>query len=574
MTEARDIHPLVATAAEQLARGKTDRRDFLRTATLLGMSAGAAYGMAGRILGDGAAVPAAAQETATPRDGGTLRVSMAVPEVGDPATFDWMEKANIARHVIEYLTVIGADNVTRPYLAESWEASDDLKTWTLHLRPGVTWHNGDAFGADDVVFNFERWLDPATGSSNQGLFAGLTEDYETGETNEDGTAKVGRRMRDGAVEKVDDLTVRLHLSSPSLSVPENLYEYPTAIVQRGFEANRPPTELVGTGPFTIVEHAVGERCILQRAEGAYWGSNLDDPFIGGPIHLDAIHYLDHGAASTAQLAAFASGQVDAIYEFNKDSYQMAEAIPDSVIYEAVTSHTVCIRMQVDKEPFTDHRVRRAIQLCCDAKRYPELIYQGRGMVGEHHHVAPIHPEYFPLPPLEQNHEEARRLLEEAGHGDGLALSCDCGNTNGPWQQQVLELFKQQLAPAGIDLTINLMPADQYWGIWDKTPFGITAWTHRPLATMTLSLGYRSGTAWNETHFADPEFDTALDEAEGLVDVEARRAAMEKVERILQDAAVMVQPIWQPIFFIASAKVKGMTAHPTQAHQYHKVWIDA
>ena len=108
--------------------------------------------------------------------GGTLRVSMQVQEMADPATFDWTPKANVSRQFLEYLTITGPDNITRPYLAEKWEASDDLKTWTFKLRKGVKWNNGDDFGADDVVFNFERWLDPATGSSNIGLFASMVDE--------------------------------------------------------------------------------------------------------------------------------------------------------------------------------------------------------------------------------------------------------------------------------------------------------------------------------------------------------------------------------------------------------------
>ena len=92
--------------------------------------------------------------------------------------------------------------------------------------------------------------------------------------------------------------------------------------------------------------------------------------------------------------------------------------------------------------------------------------------------------------------------------------------------------------------------------------------------MVLSVGYRTGVPWNETQLASKEFDEALDVAEGLVDVEQRRAAMEKVEQILQDAAVMVQPLWQPKFFIASEKVQGLKAHPTQYHQFHRVWLAA
>jgi peptide/nickel transport system substrate-binding protein len=87
---------------------------------------------------------------------------MWVQEMTDPATFDWVEKSNQARGVLEYLVKTGPDNVTRPYLAERWEASEDLKAWTFHLRKGIKWTNGDEFNADDVVYNFKRWLDPNT----------------------------------------------------------------------------------------------------------------------------------------------------------------------------------------------------------------------------------------------------------------------------------------------------------------------------------------------------------------------------------------------------------------------------
>src|SRR3546814_10530402 len=81
---------------------------------------------------------------------------MKVQEMSDPATFDWTEKSNVARQIVEYLTITGDDNVTRPYLAESWSASEDLKTWEFKLRKGMKWSNGDDFNADDVVYNFTR----------------------------------------------------------------------------------------------------------------------------------------------------------------------------------------------------------------------------------------------------------------------------------------------------------------------------------------------------------------------------------------------------------------------------------
>ena len=226
-------HPYVAELREYLRKGLVDRREFLRTATLLGVSASAAYAMAGTITGRG--LTSAAQAAETPKRGGTLRYAMQVQEGTDPATIDLPQKSNVLRGVVEYLVNTGPDNITRPYLAERWEASKDLKTWTFSLRKGIKWSNGDEFNADDVVFNFERWLNPKTGSSNIGLFSSMVEDVDTGQKDDKGNPVMGKRMTAGAVEKLDPHTVRLNLNSAVLNIPENLYNYPTAIVHRRFE---------------------------------------------------------------------------------------------------------------------------------------------------------------------------------------------------------------------------------------------------------------------------------------------------------------------------------------------------
>ena len=228
-------------------------------------------------------------------------------------------------------------------------------------------------------------------------------------------------------------------------------------------------------------------------------------------------YFTRGPASSTQLAAFAAGQVDMVHEFDVASLNMAASISHGVVYEAQTAATSCVRMRLTEAPFDNKKLRQAILACVDADQYPKLVFQGRGQVREHHHVAPIHPEYFALPRLKQNVGRAHLLLVEAGYPDGLELSVDCGNTEGLWQQQMLELLRSQLEPVGIRLNIQLMPAAQYWEVWNKTPFGITSWLHRPLGTMTLSLAYRSGVPWNETNYSNPEFDAALSAAEAEID---------------------------------------------------------
>jgi peptide/nickel transport system substrate-binding protein len=557
------IHPAIPDLAKNLKNGNIDRREFLRTTTLLGLSAGAAYTMANNLTGIvNTVVPAAKAQT--PKKGGTLRVSMEVQEMTDPSTFSWVQMSNVARHINEFLTITGTDNITRPYLCEKWEASDDLTEWTFHLQKGIKWHNGDDFTAEDVAFNFNRWLDPATGSSNIGLFSAMVEDVDAGEKNDDGTPKMTKRAIDGAVNIVDDHTVKIKNKQSVLSVPENLYNYPTMIVHRGFQGDI-GKENNGTGPYQLAEFAIGEKAILKRTDKPYWG---------GEVYLDEIHYYDHGSASSAQMAALASGQVDSIYEFDIGSLQMAQNMPGFTIYEAKTAQTGVARMAVTEKPFDNKLLRQAMMHAIDTSIFPKFVFQGNGVSAEHHHVAQIHPEYFQLPAMKQDIEKGKKLLVDAGYPNGIEISIDVGNTNGPWQQHTCELMKEQLAKIGVTLNLNVIPSSKYWEIWDKTPFGFTAWTHRPLGTMVMSLAYRSGVPWNESRYANAEFDAALDKAESLVDVEQRRAAMEEVERIIQDDAIILQPLWIPKFFAANDKVKGLEAHPTQYHQFHKVWIDA
>ncbi len=120
-------HVLIGKLKEQLADRTMDRREFVRFAALLGMAVPTAYMLAGKITGEDF-VPAA--EAAEMPMGGVIKIAQRVPKIETPHTFSWVYDSNCVRQVCGYLTRTGADNVTRPHLAKSWEASADLKTWT------------------------------------------------------------------------------------------------------------------------------------------------------------------------------------------------------------------------------------------------------------------------------------------------------------------------------------------------------------------------------------------------------------------------------------------------------------
>src|SRR5205823_12077698 len=117
------------------------------------------------------------------------------------------------------------DNITRPGLVEKWQASPDLRTWTLSLRKDVKWRNGRDFTASDVVWNFKRVLDPATGSSMLGLMKGyLLNEIDSAEKDDKGNPKKTTVLWDAnAVEEVDPHTVRINAKKPHLAVPEDLF---------------------------------------------------------------------------------------------------------------------------------------------------------------------------------------------------------------------------------------------------------------------------------------------------------------------------------------------------------------
>src|SRR5262245_9263153 len=313
------LHPAVPELQEQLRQGRISRREFLRVTTLLGVSAPLASFLAacgGAPVQPGTqaptsapapaaataapaaptAAPAEAAPTAAPaaagggiKRGGVLRVGIQVPAVDHPARFSWVFDSNEFRQVYEYLTETGADNITRPYLLEKWDVNDKLDVWTLHLRQGIKWSNGDDFTSEDVLFNFKEWLKTETKSSILGLWEGF--------------------LKIENVKAVDQYTVQLMLDGPKLDVPETLFHYPAQIMHRSFNGDLTTLKNPGTGPMKLDEFKVGERVKVSKRDG-YWQNGAD----GKPLpSLVGIDYIDRGTAQTATASPRLGGKSATYY---------------------------------------------------------------------------------------------------------------------------------------------------------------------------------------------------------------------------------------------------------------------
>jgi peptide/nickel transport system substrate-binding protein len=555
-------HALVPTLKRQLVERQIDRREFVRYATLLGMAAPAAYAFVAKVTGEPLVGPAAAQGS-LPK-GGTLRLAMRCQDLKSPHTYSWVESSNSARQVLDYLAVTGVDNITRPGLIEKWEPSPDLKTWTLRVRRSVKWHNGRQFTADDVVWNIKRVLDPKTGSSVLGLMKGfLLEDYETGEKDDKGNPKKSSRLWDaGAIQKVDDFTVKLNGKTAQLAVPEQLFHYPFLILDPA-ENGEFKVGSNGTGAFTLAENEVGRRQVLKARKQGYWG--------GGP-YLDQLEFIDLGDDPAASVAALASKQVDGLYGADIVQLEALQKLPHVQMYQVTTAYTATARMQPVK-PFDDKRVRQAMRYAIDSNAVLQIAHRGLGQPGEHHHVSPVHPEYAKLPLQPRDVARAKKLLADAGYPSGIDVEITC-RPQPAWELLAVQTMVEQWKEAGIRVKINVVPSTQYWEVWTKVPFGFTTWAHRPLGIMSLALAYRSGGPWNESKYANPEFDRLLTQAEGTLDVNSRREIMARLESILQDDGPIVQPVWRAIFTFHDKRVQGFKLHPTLYIFGHQMAIQA
>jgi peptide/nickel transport system substrate-binding protein len=395
--------------------------------------------------------------------------------------------------VYDRLVSLDANGRPVPELAVSWQSNDLASVWRFTLRRGVRFHNDKELTSTDVVYTINHILSEKTSPMASAM-----------------------RVVD-SVTGPDDATVIFHLRQAYADFPMLLSDYRVGILS---ENSLPTLDKTGngTGPFKL-GRLDAEGTSLFVANNSYWK---------GPPGLKAIEIVSI-ADSEARLQALLADQVDLI-QISPHQASLFAHKTDFIIQSAPTGDWRGIVMRTDLAPFNNLNVRKALRLAADRQQMINLVLDGRGTVACD---APVWPgdQYHLELQCPQEIDQARLLLTKAGYPNGIDVDLYISDVD-PFVIPMAEVYKQQVAKAGIRVTLKQVPSDTYYtSTWMVVPMCATLWGQKP-ADQILNELYRSGSTWNESHWARIDFDNLLDDARRQRDPEKRRQLYQDAQRLL------------------------------------------
>ncbi|MEL7173323.1 MAG: ABC transporter substrate-binding protein [Pseudomonadota bacterium] len=457
----------------------------------------------------------------------TLRIAHQVEGGGaasvDPISPNRFPHTNIT--VYSRLVREDENGQTVPDLATAWSASEDATEWTFTLREGVTFHNGNPFTAEDVVFSLLRTQSEVIDSPVK-----------------DGLALIE------TVEAKDDLTAVVTLSSGHADFPLLLRDYRVRILDTetcGGDLDAICESGVGTGPFKLAELDSLGTTRLERFDD-YWD---------GPAELEAMEIIAI-ADQQARVAALQAGQIDAVFGITGQQRPLFEGSDAFYIRSVPTGGWSGLAMRTDTPPFDNPALRKALRIGVDREAMGKLVFgEGAFAVSCDHPVWAGDP-YRAEIDCPADIAGAQAILREIYGAETPSIQLFVSDVSAG-AMKMAEVYQAQMRQVGVEIELVVAPSEGYWDdVWMQEPFFVTGWSERP-ADQILNEAYRSTAPWNESYFKSAAFDAALDAARQELDLEARTKLYGDLQKILWEEGGTLIPFHEASVRAISSKVSGL-----------------
>lgn len=434
------------------------------------------------------------------------------PTGGAAAAIDEVVYAN----VFEGLTRIGPDGSVQPDLAESWQVADDGKSYTFHLRPGVTFHDGATFDAQDVVFSLDRARAPDSTNAQKTLFEGIDK-----------------------VEAIDPQTVRVTLKSPDGAFPFKM-AWGDAVMVDPASIKDIATRPVGTGPFKFAEWKQGDHITLTAYDG-YWGKKP-------ALKTATFRFI---ADPTAAFAAIMAGDIDAfpIYPAPETLAQI-QTDPRFKVLVGTTEGETILAMNNARPPLDNVKVREAIAHAINRQDLIDGAMFGYGTpIGTH--FAPHNPDYTDLTAQSAYDPElSKKLLAEAGVRD---LTLRLALPPPPYARRGGEIIAAELRAIGIQTQITNMEWAQWLEqVYKNADYDLTIISH--VEPMDIGIYGREKYYFN---YRNPAFRETMSRLDATTDPAQRSALLKQAQQIIADDYVNAYLFQLPKTGVAKAEIEGL-----------------
>ncbi|BAN02962.1 ABC transporter substrate-binding protein [Ilumatobacter coccineus] len=560
--------PIEADLIEAYAKGKINRRAFVKRGSIIGLSMplmGAVIASCGSDDGesapatdgdsapatDGDAAPTTEGESAPAAAGGDVIAGIQTGDANsglDPVNMLDLGTYAVLSQSFEYLVGLGDDeNIGATALATEWAPNDDGSQWTFKLREGVEWMDGSGMlTSADVAATIDRMV--AVGAGLAGV------------------------VSEGATETPDDNTVVINLDSPNGNLPVllSLFNPQSLITPVDYESGTVLNDrTTGTGAWMLDDFDATSFRAKFVPNPNWWGS---------AVKLDSITLQGFESGGT-KVAAFAAGEIDVIQDFSiSDGATLLDDSSVKVLKPPSANHRqVWFNTQLPEGgPFTDPRVRQAVCYAINRQQLVDTIYEGQAQIANDHPIFPTLPffdetqEQRPYDP-----EMAKQLLADAGYPDGFSSTLQVGDLGEI--PAIAAIVEQNLAAVGITTPVSVTPNSDFYGEYWCTgadygtqpetggpgrpcgasaDIGIVDYGHRPTPDIFFGRALATDGDWNSSNYASAEFDGLFADYQSAVDVEGQKEAVGQIQRLLHEDAPACYPFFFNYLSATSDKISG------------------